>query len=223
MNSISSNLFEIKGTLPESVQLVAVSKFHPVEAIQEAYNAGQRVFGESRQQEIEAKHALLPQDIEWHFIGHLQTNKVKFILPYIHTIESVDSIKLLCEIEKQAKALSVRVDCLLEVHIAREPEKYGFSMDECWEFLAGGEWKEYQGVTIAGVMGMATYTADKEQIHAEFKSLKMFFDKLKASFFHDQDAFRHISMGMSGDYEIAIEEGSTLVRIGTSIFGEREY
>ena len=223
MTNISSNLFKIKDSLPESVRLVAVSKFHPAEAIREAYDAGHRIFGESRQQEIEIKHGQLPKDIEWHFIGHLQTNKVKSVLPYIHTIESVDSVKLLREIEKQAKALSVRVDCLLEVHIAREPEKYGFTMDECREFLAGGEWQDYQGVTIAGVMGMATYTDDKEQIRHEFRALKAFFGELKDSFFRDDDSFRHVSMGMSGDYEIAVEEGSTLVRVGTFIFGEREY
>jgi PLP dependent protein len=223
MNNISSNLLQIKSRLPESVQLVAVSKFHPAEAIQEAYDAGQRIFGESRQQEIEAKHTQLPRDIEWHFIGHLQTNKVKSILPYIHTIESVDSLKLLREIEKQAGLLSVKVDCFLEVHIAREPEKYGFSMDECREFVATKEWEGYQGVTIAGVMGMATYTDDKEQIHQEFRSLRNFFQELKASFFVGENSFRHVSMGMSSDYGIAIEEGSTFVRIGTSIFGEREY
>lgn len=223
MSNITSNLLQIKSRLPESAQLVAVSKFHPAESVREAYDAGQRIFGESRQQEIEVKHRQLPKDIEWHFIGHLQTNKVRSILPYVHTIESVDSVKLLCEIEKQAKVLSVHVDCLLEVHIAREPEKYGFTMDECRKFLAAREWEDYQGVTIAGVMGMATYTDDKKQIHNEFRSLNVFFQELKTSFFAGKDSFRHISMGMSGDYEIAIEEGSTLVRIGTSIFGEREY
>jgi pyridoxal phosphate enzyme (YggS family) len=223
MNSVASNLLKVKSFLPEHVGLVAVSKFHPPEAILEAYNAGQRVFGESRQQEIEAKHKQLPKDIEWHFIGHLQTNKVKTILPYVHTIESVDSVRLLREIEKQGAALSVKVNCLLEVHIAREPEKYGFTMDECTAFLATGEWAEYNHLAIAGVMGMATYTDDKELISKEFQSLSDYFHQLKASFFAGQESFKEISMGMSNDYPIAIQEGSTLVRVGTSIFGEREY
>ncbi len=220
--SVASNLLQIKNTLPPTVNLVAVSKFHPAEAILEAYNVGQRIFGESRQQEIEVKHTQLPKDIEWHFIGHLQTNKVKFILPYIHTIESVDSLKLLREIEKQAKEISVKINCLLEIHIAREPQKYGFTMDECREFLSSQEWRMFEGLTIAGVMGMATYTDDREQIRQEFHSLKNFFQELKTDYFSDNSSFKHISMGMSDDYQIAIAEGSTLVRIGTSIFGERE-
>lgn len=223
MDNIASNLIAIKKKLPEWVHLVAVSKFHPVEAIQAAYDAGQRIFGESRQQEIEMKHTQLPGDIEWHFIGHLQTNKVKFILPYVHTIESVDNLKLLREIEKQARILSVKVNCLLEIHIAKETEKYGFTKDECIAFLKTNEWKEFEYVTIAGVMGMATFTDDKEQIRQEFRSLKSYFRELKSDFFSEIDSFKHISMGMSNDYKIAIEEGSTLVRIGTSIFGEREY
>ena len=223
MNTISSNLETIWQTLPSGVQLVAVSKFHPVEAIQLAYDAGQRIFGESRQQEIETKHTQLPDDIEWHFIGHLQTNKVKFLVPYVHTIESVDSLKLLREIEKQASEQALNVECFLEIHIANESEKYGFTTQECTDFLATGEWREYKGVTIAGLMGMATFTDDREEIRREFRFLKDYFKTLKSSYFADRDSFKHISMGMSNDYKIAIEEGSTLVRIGTSIFGEREY
>lgn len=222
MGLIGANLLRIKQQLPPQVDLVAVSKFHPVEAIREAYDVGQRIFGESRQQEIEMKHLQLPSDIEWHFIGHLQTNKVKSILPYVHTIESVDSLKLLREIEVQARTLSVRVNCLLEIHIAAEPQKYGFTMDECREFLSSDEWKDFRQVTIVGVMGMATYTEDENQVRKEFRLLNTYFHELKTAFFPDNKSFKHISMGMSGDYPIAIEEGSTLVRIGTSIFGERE-
>lgn len=223
MSGITSNLLKIKNSLPENVELVAVSKFHPAEAILEAYQAGQRVFGESRQQEIEEKHKNLPKDIQWHFIGHLQTNKVKSILPYIHTIESVDSIKLLTEIEKQAFALSKPVNCLLEIHIAKEPQKYGFTIEECTDFFLSEKWNEFRFVNIIGVMGMATLTADENLIRSEFQMLKKYYSQLKSSFFTDSMSFKHISMGMSNDFKIAIEEGSTMVRIGTSIFGEREY
>lgn len=220
---IASNLNNIKLTLPDNVKLVAVSKFHSVKDIGAAYEGGQRIFGESRMQELDSKYKLLPQDIEWHFIGHLQTNKVKFIVPYIHTIESVDSWKLLIEINKQAILSDRIINCLLEIHIAKEDSKYGLSIDECKEFLAQNDWKSLNGIRITGIMGMATYTEDKEQIRKEFRLLKSTFDEIKDSFFKDFNYFSEVSMGMSHDYEIAIQEGSTIVRIGSAIFGDRTY
>lgn len=221
--NISDNLHKIKETLPETVKLVAVSKFHPVEAIQKLYDNGQRVFGESRMQEVDLKHSKLPQDIEWHFIGHLQTNKVKAIVPYVHTIHSVDSWKLLQEIDKQVTSVNKRICCLLEIHIAEEDSKYGLSFDTCRQMLDEGLWKQLEYAYIGGVMGMATFTDNVDLIRTEFRSLKLFYDELKADYFHDFDSFSEISMGMSDDYEIAVEEGATIVRVGSSIFGQREY
>ena len=221
--NISDNLHKIKEALPETVKLVAVSKFHPVEAIQKLYDTGQRVFGESRMQEVDQKYNKLPQDIEWHFIGHLQTNKVKAIIPYIHTIHSVDSWKLLQEIDKQATRVNKRICCLLEIHIAEEESKYGLSFDACRQMLNEGLWKQLKYAYIGGVMGMATFTDNVDLIRTEFRSLKLFYDKLKADYFQDFDSFSEISMGMSDDYEIAVEEGATIVRVGSSIFGQREY
>jgi len=221
--NISDNLHKIKETLPETVKLVAVSKFHPVEAIQKLYDNGQRVFGESRMQEVDLKHSKLPQDIEWHFIGHLQTNKVKAIVPYVHTIHSVDSWKLLQEIDKQAASVNKRICCLLEIHIAEEDSKYGLSFDTCRQMLDEGLWEQLKCAYIGGVMGMATFTDNVDLIRTEFRSLKLFYDELKADYFHDFDSFSEISMGMSDDYEIAVEEGATIVRVGSSIFGQREY
>lgn len=223
MSSITEKLQTLKSELPDNVHLVAVSKFHPVEALREAYDAGQRIFGESRQQEIELKHTQLPKDIEWHFIGHLQTNKVKSIVPYVHTIESVNSVKLLEEINKQAGDAGVKIHCLLEIHIAKEPQKYGFTKQECIDFFMSGEWKRMANVIISGVMGMATFTNDTVLIGSEFHSLKVFFEQLKETFFKNSADFKHISMGMSNDYKIAVEAGSTMVRIGTFIFGDRIY
>lgn len=223
MSNISENIQKIKSGLPHGVKLVAVSKFHPKEAIQEAYEAGQRIFGESRMQEINQKHSVLPDDIEWHFIGHLQTNKVKAIVPYIHTIQSLDSWKLMQEIEKQASDIKKRVRCLLEVHIAEEDAKYGFSFDECRRFLEEELWRDCNYAYIGGVMGMATNTDDEKLIKKEFNSLKTFFEEIKDKYFARNEDFSEISMGMSDDYKIAIEEGSTMVRIGSSIFGNREY
>ncbi|MFR9166046.1 MAG: YggS family pyridoxal phosphate-dependent enzyme [Dysgonomonas sp.] len=219
--SIAENLDKIKQTLPQGVKLVAVSKFHPVKDISEAYDAGQRAFGESRMQEVDQKQSLLPKDIEWHFIGHLQTNKVKKIVPYVNTIHSVDSWKLIEEIEKQASVFNVSVNCLLEIHIAQEESKYGFNFESCRCFLKDNDWKSLQNVKIAGVMGMATDTDDLDQVRNEFRSLKKFFDELKNEHFTGYKHFKEVSMGMSHDYKIAIEEGATIVRIGTSIFGER--
>ncbi|MBB4037480.1 hypothetical protein GGR21_003397 [Dysgonomonas hofstadii] len=221
--SIADNLNAIKKNLPDGVKLVAVSKFHRNEAILEAYNVGQRIFGESRMQEIDQKHVILPGDIEWHFIGHLQTNKVKTIVPYVHTIHSVDSIRLLSEIEKQSSAINKTVRCLLEIHIAQEDEKYGFSFDACRQFLSSGQWKDYKYARITGLMGMATFTDDQEQVRKEFRNLKYFFDEMRNTYFSDDHNFHELSMGMSDDYLIAIEEGSTMIRVGSSIFGNREY
>lgn len=220
---ISNKIHQIKDYLPQNVELVAVSKFHGVKAIQEAYDAGQRVFGESRMQEVDQKKDLLPHDIEWHFIGHLQTNKVRFIIPYIHTVQSVDSWKLLSEIEKYAAIAGKRICCLLEIHIAQEEAKFGFSFTTCRQFLANGLWKNCRYAYLGGIMGMATNTDDEELIREEFRSLKLFFGEIKKQYFPDDKDFKEISMGMSDDYKIAVEEGSTMIRVGSSIFGNREY
>ena len=221
--SISLILSSIKAELPEQVRLVAVSKYHPVEMIQEAYDAGQRLFGENHVQEMTQKFELLPKDIEWHFIGHLQTNKVKYIAPFVSLIHSVDSLKLLKEINKQAEKAQRVIPCLLQIHIAKEETKFGFSFDECREMLQQGEWKNLKNVQLCGVMGMGTFTDNVDQVRSEFHSLKDFFDEIKENVFSDNPSFREISMGMTDDYPIAIEEGSTLIRIGTKIFGERIY
>ena len=221
--NITDNLKKIKDSLPVDVDLVAVSKFHPFERVKELYNAGHRIFGESRMQEISEKHSLLPSDIEWHFIGHLQRNKVKDIIPYTHTIHSVDSPRLFAEIVKQAENQKKHVRCLLQIHIADEDTKYGFDRDECKSLLDEAGWRNHEHAYIGGVMGMATNTDDEAKVRNEFKNLKLFFNELKQRYFADDNRFSEISMGMSGDYQIAIEEGSTMVRIGTTIFGEREY
>ena len=221
--SISSILSSIKTDLPDHVRLVAVSKFHPVEMIEEAYHAGQRIFGENHVQEMTQKHEVLPKDIEWHFIGHLQTNKVKYIAPFVSLIHSVDSFKLLKEINKQAEKSQRVISCLLQIHIAQEETKFGFSFDECRTMLQEEGWKTLTHVQLCGVMGMATFTDDVQEVRNEFRSLKKFFDEIKENYFSHIDAFREISMGMTDDYPIAIEEGSTLIRIGTKIFGERVY
>lgn len=220
---IAENIRQVWSELPAGVRLVAVSKFHPAEAIREAYDAGQRIFGESKVQEMTGKHEALPKDIEWHFIGHLQTNKVKYIVPYVSLIHGIDSYKLLAEVNKQAEKVNRRVDCLLQQHIAREETKFGFSFDECREMLAAGEWRNLYHVRICGLMGMATNTDNMEQVKDEFRSLSDFFREVKETWFKDEPSFREVSMGMSHDYHEAIAEGSTLVRIGTHIFGERIY
>lgn len=220
---IQKQLKEVLSDLPDGVRLVAVSKFHPAEAIQTAYEAGQRIFGESREQELSAKQAQLPADIEWHFIGHLQTNKVKYIAPYIAMIHAVDTYKLLAEIDRQAAKAGRIIPCLLEIHIAQEASKYGFTFEACREMLRSEPWQSLQHVCIAGVMGMATNTDDEAQIRQEFASLRAFADELKESFFAGNADFREVSMGMSHDYRLAVAEGSTLVRVGSKIFGERIY
>lgn len=223
MSSIGQNLKAIVDNLPVGVRLVAVSKYHPAEALMEAYSHGQRIFGESHVQELQAKHATLPNDIEWHFIGHLQTNKVKYIAPYVSMIEAVDSIKLLREIERQAAKWDRVVDVLLELHIAEEPTKYGLTLDACRQLLQDGEWRAMQHVRICGLMMMASFVDDEQQIRREMTIAADFFDEVKNEFFANDDYFKERSWGMSHDYKIACQCRSTLVRVGTSIFGERVY
>ena len=223
MYDVKGNLHKVLGQLPEGVRLVAISKYHPEEYIMAAYEEGQRVFGESHEQELRQKVTALPKDIEWHFIGHLQTNKVKYIAPYINMVEAVDSLKLLREINKQAAKHNRVVDVLLELHIAEEATKYGLTLDACRELLDCGEWREMKHVRICGLMMMASFTDDREQIAREFQTAADFFDEVKARYFADDDAFRERSWGMSDDYPIAIAHGSTMVRIGTMLFGPRIY
>lgn len=218
---IKSRIELIKASLPAHVQLVAVSKNHPVERIREALEAGQLAFGENRVQELMPKAQALPQ-AEWHMIGHLQTNKVKYIVPFIHLIHSVDSLKLLLEINKQAQRINRVVPCLLQVHIAQEETKYGFSHAEVESLLSGKEIRSLSHISIHGLMGMATFTSDEQQIRKEFKSLRQLFELLKSADLPGQVHMTILSMGMSHDYRIAIEEGSTMIRLGTAIFGERK-
>lgn len=220
---VATNLHEVLSSLPEGVRLVAVSKFHPNEYIEAAYKAGQRLFGESHEQELARKVNTLPKDIEWHFIGHLQTNKVKYIAPYINMIEAVDSMKLLREINKQAAKCERVIDVLLELHIAEEETKYGLTLDACRELLEAGEWRELQHVRICGLMMMASNVDDEQQIAAEFDTASRFFDEVKAKYFADDKAFKVRSWGMSHDYHIAVKHGATLIRVGTKIFGPRVY
>lgn len=218
---IAQHIQELQASLPQGVTLVAVSKFHPVEALQEAYQAGQRVFGESRAQELVAKQLVLPKDIEWHFIGPLQSNKVKDIAPFISLIHSVDSLKLLNEIEKQAAKHERIIRVLLEIHVAEEETKHGMTPDEC-RALLDADLSALTHIRIGGLMGMATFTDDMERVRSEFRQLAALFRELKEK--HPELAdFKELSMGMSHDYQIAVEEGSTMVRIGTDIFGERQY
>ena len=221
--SIQENIREVLATLPAGVRLVAVSKFHPVEALQEAYDGGQRIFGESKVQEMTAKHEQLPADIEWHFIGHLQTNKVKYIAPYVSLIHGVDSYKLLLEINRQGQRVGRTIPCLLQLHVAQEETKFGFSLDECQQLLEEGEWCTLPYVSIRGLMGMASNTDNMVQVRQEFATLGKFFSQVREKYFSDRPEFRELSMGMSDDYPIAIEEGSTLVRVGSRIFGQRVY
>lgn len=223
MTTVQQNLKEIQATIPDNVTLVAVSKFHPAEAISEAYEVGQRVFGESKVQELMAKKEVLPQDIQWHFIGHLQTNKVKFIAPFIAMIHSVDSLRLIQEINKAAAKENRVIDILLQIHIAEEQTKFGFSPAEVIQLLSQYPYTEWKNIRIRGLMGMATFTEDTDQIRKEFGELHGLFDELKSRFFAETDYFNEMSFGMSDDYLIAIEEGSTMVRIGSDIFGRRNY
>ena len=221
--SISENLNKIKSTLPAGVRLVAVSKTKPESDIMEAYNAGHRIFGENHAQEMKQKHADLPADIEWHFIGHLQTNKIKYIVDYVNLIHSIDSANLLQAVNKEAAKHGVVVDCLLQFFIATEETKFGMNLDEARQLLESDEFKAMQNVRICGVMGIGSLTDDKDQTNREFAHLKQIFDTLKADYFAANDEFKEISMGMSGDYQLAIAHGSTMVRVGSSIFGQRYY
>lgn len=218
---IAESLTKIREELPEDVTLVAVSKTKPAEDIQTAYDAGQRVFGENKVQELTDKYELLPKDIEWHFIGHLQRNKVKYMAPFVSLIHAVDSFKLLKEIDKQAQKHDRVISCLLQFHIADETSKFGLNLEEAHDLLSSKEFVEMHNISIVGVMGMATFTDDTEQVRDEFRTLENYFNVLKSHFFKYNDAFKEISMGMSGDYQIAIEEGSTMIRLGSSIFGTR--
>ena len=218
--SIKSEIERLCGELPEGVKLLAVSKFHPIEALQEAYDAGQRAFGESRPQELKAKQAVLPDDIEWHMIGHLQTNKIKYIAPYVHLIESLDSERLAEAIEKEAAKCDRTIDCLLEIHVTAEESKSGWDYAELLDFVRSGGFAAMPHIRLRGVMGMATFTDDEAVVRADFKRLNECFTELKEHFGAEFDT---LSMGMSDDYPIAIEYGSTEVRIGSTIFGQRVY
>ncbi len=223
MYDVKGHLHEVLSQLPQDVRLVAISKYHPNEYIEAAYAEGQRIFGESHEQELRQKHEQLPKDIEWHFIGHLQTNKVKYIAPYVTMIEAVDSLKLLREINKQSEKYGRVIKVLLELHIAEESTKYGLSLDACRELLEGGEWREMKHVQICGLMMMASFVDDENQIRREMTMAADFFDEVKARHFAHDDAFCERSWGMSDDYPIAVGHRSTMVRIGTAIFGPRVY
>ena len=223
MTEIQQTLAKIREQLPSNVQLVAVSKFHPAEMIQQCYEQGQRIFGESHEQELRIKVPALPKDIEWHFIGHLQTNKVKYIAPYISLIHAVDSFKLMKEIDKQAAHNNRIIRILLELHIAEEATKFGFSLADCRTLLEDGEWKELKNIQICGLMCMASNTDNTEQVCKDFETAHIFFEEIKEKYFPNDEAFCERSWGMTHDFQIAVNEGSTMVRIGTAIFGERQY
>lgn len=220
---IIDNLKLVRATIPEHVKLVCVSKFHPESVIMEAYKAGERIFGENKVQELCSKQEHLPDDINWHFIGHLQTNKVKYLVPFVTLIHGVDSVRLVQEINKQALKLNKIVDCLLQVHIATEETKFGFSEDELLNFLQSDLLTSCTNVSIRGLMGMATFTDNTQQVRAEFRRLRVLFDSVKKLNIQSLNTFNELSMGMSDDYQIAIDEGSTMVRIGSKIFGQRIY
>ena len=218
---IKAQLAAIRSSLPATTALIAVSKTHPIERIMEAYEAGQRDFGENKVQELVEKYEALPKDIRWHMIGHLQSNKVKYIAPFVHLIHGVDSFNLLKEINKQGQKNGRRISCLLQFHIAQEDTKFGLSLEEATAFITGPEFSLLDHVRICGVMGMATFTENTAQIRSEFQSLHRIFHALKSTHFSSTTEFKEISMGMSDDYPIAIEEGSTLIRVGSKIFGRR--
>lgn len=223
MHDIKENYHKIADSLPPDVQLVAISKYHPCQHIMAAYQEGQRHFGESHQQELTKKASQLPSDIQWHFIGHLQTNKVKNIAPYIAIIESVDSIRLMREIDKQAARNNRTIKILLQLHIAQETTKYGFTLDECRQMLSSGEWRQMKHIQICGLMTMATNVSDEQQIRREFNTAAQFFNEIKTTYFPHDPNFSQRSWGMSHDYHIALQCQTTNIRIGTKIFGERIY
>lgn len=220
---LQENYQKVLAAINPGVRLVAVSKYKTVEEIKMVYDLGQRIFGENKAQEMRAKHEALPEDIEWHFIGHLQSNKIKYIINYVSLIHSIDSLELLAEVDRLAAKAQRVVPCLLQFHIAEEQTKFGLNMEEAKALLASSEYKNMRNVRIDGVMGMATFTSDKAQVRKEFVSLRGIFDTLRSEFFSTREHFKEISMGMSDDYGIAMQEGSTLVRIGSSIFGARDY
>jgi len=220
MMNIKENLDALRPEIPSHVKLIVVSKMQALQRIQEVYATGQRRFGENRVQDLIAKQPLLPKDIEWHFIGHLQTNKVKFIAPFVHVIQSIDSPKLLREIDKEALRNDRIIDCMLQLYIATEETKFGLDLTEARNLLSSEDFRALQHVRIIGLMGMATYTPDVALIQKEFRTLKVYFDALSKEYFPNDPGFREISMGMSDDYRIAIEQGSTMVRIGSKIFQE---
>ena len=221
--NIQDNLNRIKAELPQGVRLVAVSKTHPVEMLQQAYDAGQRIFGENKVQEMTAKSQVLPKDIEWHFIGHVQSNKIKMMAPYVSVIQGVDTLDKLIEIDRQAARFGRHITCYLQLHIAQEETKFGFSADECTAMLKQGEWRNLQYITIGGLMGIASNTDDEARVLREFSQLKELFDTYRQEYFSTDPYFSTISAGMSGDYKLALKAGSNMVRIGSSIFGERNY
>ena len=217
-NHIGERITALRATLPQGVTLIAVSKYHPVEAVQAAYDAGQRDFGESKAQDLKVKHEQLPKDINWHFIGHLQSNKVKYIAPFVHLVHSIDSYKLLNEVNRQGEKAGRRIPCLLQIYIAQEETKFGFTPQECKEMLAMSEWRNLENIELRGVMCMASNTDDTKQIEEEFTTVQRLFNEIKERFFADNERFNIISAGMSDDYPIAIEHGSTHIRVGSSIF-----
>lgn len=221
--NIREKIVEIKKQIPEGVTLVAVSKTKPIEDIMQAYDEGQRVFGENKAQEMKEKQALLPKDIQWHMLGHLQENKVKYIVPFVSLIHSVDSLKILQAINKRAIICERVVDCLLEIDISHEETKFGLSKDELYNLLSSPEYEQMKNIRVCGLMGIGSITDDNSKTREEFRGLRALYSEIKDKFFAGKDYFRHVSMGMSGDYDIAIEEGSTIVRIGSKIFGERDY
>lgn len=221
MKTIAENILELKARLPQKVKLIAVSKTKPAASIQEAYQVGQRIFGENKVQELVAKYEVLPKDIEWHMIGHLQSNKVKYMAHFVALIHGVDSFSLLKEINKHAQKNNRIQNVLLQFHVAQEETKFGFSYEEAEEMLSSNEFKNLGNISVSGIMGMASFTESQSQIRVEFKTLKSYFDQLNAQFFSGENSFKEISMGMSGDFQIAMEEGSTMIRVGSAIFGER--
>ena len=220
---IAEQIKRLRSELPEGVNLLAISKYQPIEALQEAYDAGQRMFGENHIQEMAAKAAALPKDIAWHFTGHVQTNKIKYMASFVSLIHAVDSFRLLREINKHAAKHDRIIDCLLQIHIAQEDTKYGLTIDECRELLATEPWRELTNVRIVGLMAMGSNTDDMELVRGEFRQMKQLFDELKDTYFAEEPSFSQLSEGMTDDYPIAIEEGSTIVRIGSMIFGDRVY
>lgn len=220
--SVADQIVRLRKELPERVSLLAISKYQPIEAIREAYDAGQRMFGENHIQEMAAKAATLPKDIKWHFTGHVQTNKIKYMASFVSLVHAVDSFRLLRELDKHAEKHERCIDCLLQIHIAQEDTKYGLTVDECRALLASEPWRELKHVRIVGLMAMGSNTDDMEQVRGEFRRMKQLFDELKETYFADEPSFCQLSEGMTDDYPVAIEEGSTIVRIGSMIFGDRK-